>query len=545
MKTFINFCFLCGIFLAGVSVSRAQAPPVPTCESALIAISGNPDVNQRKTELKKLLNVNLRPACVVELLILPNASQATTMILWNLFKSSTKSLQQNGSTESGTSGSTNLISKNLTSHILSFASEYGAITQSTSGQTTTVNGTADGIPLALAGHTQGLFAECGANILPGSKCLPSKWFNSLGRISYSLSLDSTPGSTLSGTAVGASQGNAQQVSVKTTATPISVSQIIGKVVLIQPRSTFDNFTQALNQLSSQKSDQSTLTGPGSTLQKAQDTLIAYQDGAQDYSAWVDQATDTLKNAGPGEIVSKWRNLSSQLAGVLEHGSLSQKGPTEVQLMQAALSFASAFAGYAAAERLFYNTQQLPKPALSFAYNLNRPANQPSNSVFQLIYGQTVGTKWTLTTNGAVSVYNSAPSSSVPGASSLRDVQAGFEADRDLGSLWILGPATACGAYYFQYQSSPAILNVNSSQPISGITITGLPSTATQIFAQKGSIHVGQVRLALGSSKSNWKFPVSVTWSNRTELITKSTWRAQIGISYDFDSLLSGTNKSAM
>jgi hypothetical protein len=214
-------------------------------------------------------------------------------------------------------------------------------------------------------------------------------------------------------------------------------------------------------------------------------------------------------------------------------------------MQAALSFASAFAGYAAAERLFYNTQQVPKPVLSFAYNLNRPTNQPSNSVFQLIYGQTVGTKWTLTANGAVSIYNSAPSSSVPGASYLRDVQAGFEADRDLGSLWILGPATACGAYYFQYQSSPAILNVNPSQPISGITITGLPSTATQIFTQKGSINVAQLKLAFGSSKSNWKFPVSVTWSNRTELITKSTGRAQIGISYDFDSLLSGTSKSAM
>jgi hypothetical protein len=542
MKTIINFCFLCGVFLVGISASRAQTPPVPTCERALIEISGNPDINQRKEDLKKMLNVSLRAPCVVELLILPNASQATRVILWNLFKSSTKDLQQNGSTASGASGSTNLVSKNFTSRILSFASEYGAITQSTSGQTTTVNGTADGIPLALAGHTQGLFAECGANIIPGSKCLPSKWFNSLGRISYSLSLDSTPGSTLSGTTVGAPQGNAQQVSVNTTGTPISVSQITGKVVLIQPRSTFDNFTQALNQLSSQKSDSSTPTGPGSDLQKAQDTLIAYQDGAQDYSAWVDQATDTLKNAGPDEIVSKWRNLSSQLAAVLERGSLAKKGPAEDQLMQAALSFASAFANYAAAERLFYNTKQLPKPVLSFAYSLNRPANQPSNSVFQLIWGQTVGTKWTLTANGAVSVYNSAPSGSVPGASSLRDVQAGFEADRDLGSLWILGHATVCGAYYFQYQSSPAILNVNPSQPISGITITGLPSTATQIFAQKGSINVGQVKLALGSSKSNWQFPISVTWSNRTELITKSTWRAQIGISYDFDSLLSGISK---
>jgi hypothetical protein len=139
--------------------------------------------------------------------------------------------------------------------------------------------------------------------------------------------------------------------------------------LIQPRSTFDNFTRALNQLSTQQTDSSTLTGAGSALQKAQDALIAYQDAAQDYSAWVDQATDQLKNAGPGEIVFKWRSLSSQLAGILERGSVAQRGPSEDQLMQAALSFASAFAGYSAAERLFYNTKQLPKPVLSFAYNL--------------------------------------------------------------------------------------------------------------------------------------------------------------------------------
>jgi hypothetical protein len=537
--------------LANPLVSRAQNSGTPTCESTLVGISQNSDLNQRKNDLKKLLDVNLRAPCVVELLILPNASQATRLILWNIFKGSTENLQQAGATASGTSGSTNLISKNFTSHILSFASEYGAITESTSGQTTTAAGTLDGVPLALEGHTQGLFAECGANLVSGSTCLPSKWFNSLGRISYSVSLDSTPGSQLSGTTVGAPQGNAQEVNVNTTGTPIRVSQITVKVVLIQPPSTFDNFTKALQQLSQQKSSASTsptasssVTDPGKTLQEAQDTLIGYQNGAQNYTSWIDGATDSLVKAGPAQIVGEWRKLSSQLAAVLEQGGPDKKGPTDDQLMQAALTFASAFAGYAAAERMFYNTQQVPKPVLSLAYNLNRPSNQPSNSVFQLIYGQKIGAKWTLTGNAAVSIYNSAPSSSIPGASYLRDVQAGVEVDRDLGTLWLLGPATACGTYYFQYQSSPAILNVNPSQPNNGITITGLPSNATQIFAQKGSINVAQVKLALGSTKSNWKFPVAVSWSNRTELITKSTWRAQIGITYDFDSLLAGTSKSA-
>lgn len=331
------------------------------------------------------------------------------------------------------------------------------------------------------------------------------------------------------------------MSVNTTGTPISVSQITAKVVLIQPPSTFDNFTKALQQLNKSagaatntQGSSSSLSDSGKALQEAQQVLIAYQDGAQNYQSWVDKATDTLMTAGPANIVGEWQKLSSSLASVLEQGGPEKKGPTEQQLMHTALTFASAFAGYAAAERMFYNTQQLPKPVLSFAYNLSRLANQPSNSVFQLIYGQTIGTKWTLTGNGAVSIYNSSPSSSIPGASYLRDIQAGIEVDRNLGSLWFFGPATACGTYYFQYQSSPAILNVNPSQPINGVTISGLPSNATQIFAQKGSIHVAQAKLALGSTKSNWKFPNAVSWSNRTELITKSTWRAQFGITYDFD-----------
>jgi hypothetical protein len=37
-------------------------------------------------------------------------------------------------------------------------------------------------------------------------------------------------------------------------------------------------------------------------------------------------------------------------------------------------------------------------------------------------------------------------------------------------------------------------------------------------------------------QSSVRFPIAVSWSNRTELITKPAWRAQIGVSYDLDSL---------
>jgi hypothetical protein len=459
-------------------------------------------------------------------------------IVWNLFKTSVKDFQQNGASVSG-SGSTNLVSKNVSSYVLSLASEYGALTETTSGQTTTLAGSLDGIPLALEAHSQGLFAECGAALV--GKCLPSKWFDSLGRVSYSIALNSTPGSQLTGTATGQPQGNSQQVTLNTQGNAVSVGQITSKVALIQPPVTYAEYTKALDNLDTQ-TDKSKLSQAGKILQNAQEQLLNYQHNAAGYETWVDIAAQSLSAVGADKVVDAWRSQGPELARILEEGAGQQrKGPSSDALTQAALTFASAYAGYSSSERAFYNANQVGKPLLSFEYDDNRPANQPSNSVFRLIYGQSVG-KWIFTGNGAASIYNSSPSSSIPGASRLRDIQIGLEADRDLGSLWILGSATGSATYYFQHQSSPAILNVNPSSPVNGITITGLPANATQIFTQKGNISIAQVKLALGSNKSNLRFPIAVTWSNRSELIAKPAWRGQIGISYDFDSLFSGSTK---
>jgi hypothetical protein len=134
------------------------------------------------------------------------------------------------------------------------------------------------------------------------------------------------------------------------------------------------------------------------------------------------------------------------------------------------------------------------------------------------------------------IYDSIPPQSIPGAGRLRDAQFGFQLDRNLGPLAFLGTSAVTAAYYFQYQSSPAIINVTPGTPLSGITFVGLPATATEAFAEKGNLHIGQVKLVLG--ESSVRFPIAVSYSNRTELITKPSWRAQVGISYDLDALFS-------
>lgn len=142
----------------------------------------------------------------------------------------------------------------------------------------------------------------------------------------------------------------------------------------------------------------------------------------------------------------------------------------------------------------------------------------------------------VTANGAVTLYNSTLPQNIPGVSRLRDAQFALQLQKDLGTLTLLGAAALSATYYFQYQNSPAILNVTPGTPLPGITFTGLPANATQVFAQKGSLHIGQLRLVLGPATSSVRFPLAVSYSNRTELIPKPTWKAQLGISYDFDSL---------
>jgi hypothetical protein len=156
--------------------------------------------------------------------------------------------------------------------------------------------------------------------------------------------------------------------------------------------------------------------------------------------------------------------------------------------------------------------------------------------------------FSITAMAGADVYNSAPPSTIPSASSLRDLQAGAEIDyrydlhasgcglwHNLVNGWI-GSITAAGSYYYQDQTSPAIL----TGPPSTITFTGLPSGTTSVYSKRGVINLAQLRLGFGSG-SKVTFPVAATYSNRTELIAHPTWGLQFGLSYNLSSLFSSAS----
>jgi hypothetical protein len=152
----------------------------------------------------------------------------------------------------------------------------------------------------------------------------------------------------------------------------------------------------------------------------------------------------------------------------------------------------------------------------------------------------------ITITGTADIYNSEPSSSIPSASHLRDIQAGAEiayVSSPFGKTSVLGKSlgalTLAAAYSYEDQTSPAILTGPALTDF-----TGLPSSTTAAYAKRGVIHLGQVRLGFGTGK-NLTFPLAFTYSNRTELITHPTWGLQFGITYNLTSLFnsSGTAKS--
>ena len=147
-------------------------------------------------------------------------------------------------------------------------------------------------------------------------CLPPEpLVDTLGRVSYSVALNSGSSSQVSGTA-GQSSGTAQQATLTSAANSFSVSSVTAKFVILQPKATFANFTDALKTLDSQK--QKDFLDSGARLIQASDKLTAYEDGAgSTYDQWQSQTAQQLSSLTSDQIVSAWLRTGDQLIKVYQ------------------------------------------------------------------------------------------------------------------------------------------------------------------------------------------------------------------------------------
>jgi hypothetical protein len=525
-KVIVFFVFGCLHFVCSAQSTQRIAGPCPgVLEEKVQRANG-----LVTADLTGFLTFSAGAECMSALLL----SQSTDLreVLVDRAETVKAALQQNSSS-AGSGGATSLVSKGTAAQFLSIASEYGALTEVTNKQTVTVSGSLGGIPSALVKN--GIMSSCGGIVIPGSVCISSNTVNALNRVSYSVAFNTgSSAQSISARTTSTSSSSAQPASF--TASTNTVSSATGRVVLLRgAAATIADTVKAIDKL--RPGGISSLTGEQI---KAGEKYIEAVDNYDDKSAvrqWRDNTAAKMIAAGPQGALDVW--LSS--AGALVDAICPLSAPaTEVcrgNLLKDVEQYASFVNAYKASVNLF--VEKLRKaPLLSFEYDYNRPASEPTNSTFRLV-GQSIFGGATATLNTAASIYNAAPSSSIPGASRLRDIQAAAEMAYDFSKAKrsnILGHSTASVAYYFQDQTSPAILNVTPGQPVSGIIITGLPSSAKQLYAQKGDISIAQGKFTYTPGASSISLPISVTWSNRTELVTNSIWRGQVGISYDFDSL---------
>jgi hypothetical protein len=445
-------------------------------------------------------------------------------------------LQQNG-TSTGSGNTTNLVSKGATAQVLSLASEYGGMTEATSGQTVTLSGSLGGVPTALTKN--GILSNCAGINLPESVCISNKTVNNLNRISYSVGFNTSSTSQAVAGMTTSSTTGSTAVPATFTASTNTVSSATAKFVILRgAAATITDTVTAVNKLGP-----TSLSGVPAAEQA---TALGYarcamnDDTLPAVVAWRTATVAKMLAAGPDGAVQAWLQQAEALMSATRTAPASTTCPP-ADLLKELGDYALFVNGYKTGVNGYVESLR-KAPLLTFEYDLNRPASQPTNSTFRLV-GQTVLGGWTLTFNGAGSIYNSTPSSAIPGSSLMRDFQIAGEASYDFSKMkksTILGHSTASAAYYLQDQTSPAILNVTPGQPASGVTITGLPSTATQVYAQKGNIDIVQGKFTYSPGTSGLTVPVSFTWSNRTELVSNNPlWRGQVGISYNFDSLFGG------
>jgi hypothetical protein len=478
--------------------------------------------DDRALEVHRLVSPGQNGSCLVQTIL-------ATLRQNHLFDALKKFEQIRTDTQAGASagggGTTSIVSKGVAAKALSVAAEYGAVTESVSGQVVTVKGSLDGIPTALIEKGVVYYCVPGVN---SKDCVHRNMIDFLRRFSYGVSFNTSTNQTLTATPSSGTMSSSTAMSSATaqpvtfTASRNQISSITGQVVLWNNRdaNSADFQKQWTNNLDPTKN-----AALGTATDAALNAFKPVMDdiyGTPGYSAWATTAQTALVNASNDNLEKVWQEQFENLADILR---------ADPKFANLASAYSLALAQYAFQQDALVDTLA-EKPVATLQYTDNRPPGEDSHSTFRFVFDKGLGPKWTLTANLAVDIYDSPQFT--PGVGRLRDVQVGAEIDRTLPVLPVLGAATLSGAYYFQDQKSP-VLMVDSSQPLPGITFTGLPSGATQVLAQTGDIHIAQLKLTLGSG-SSVRFPLAVTWSNRSELVPKPDWRAQVGISYDFDSL---------
>jgi hypothetical protein len=415
-------------------------------------------------------------------------------------------------------GSTSVVSQGPVAKILSLAAEYGALTQSVSGQVVTLRGNLAGVPSLLV--NQDVFPYCVGEEAKRGYCIDRSLLGVLKRLSFGVSFDASRNQVL--TADASAEPSAAPTPVTFTAESREISALSARVELWNRRDA------SSPQFAAAWRDQvgAAMDAASADLLRASEFVVEVTD-LPDHNAWFQTSVAAIRAAGRdrAKVVAA---LSSALNLI---ATQARAIPGFEERVRDALAAYSRF--FLAQDELIDVLAR--KNVLAFEYTNVRPSLEPARSNYRVIFDYAISAETKVVANGAFTFYDSVPADQNV-ATRYRDAQVGIQLDHGLRDVAILGPSVLSLAGYFQYQHSPAILDVDPAALASGVSFVDLPEGADAVFATKGNIWLVQAKLSLVPAESSIKIPLSVTWSNRTELIDKPAWRGQVGISYDLDSL---------
>jgi hypothetical protein len=155
------------------------------------------------------------------------------------------------------------------------------------------------------------------------------------------------------------------------------------------------------------------------------------------------------------------------------------------------------------------------------YTNNRGVNAPDLSNFNFIAATGTGARVDLTANGSFTFFNKLPGASIttPRPGRIRD----FQFAGQLTKPFTIGD----GQFDFWFSGRYERLLADAST-LAGPTLPGT----------KGDIAVGQLGIHIPIKSLGIKFPISVTFANRTELIKEREVRGNIGFTLNWDTLFS-------
>jgi hypothetical protein len=456
---------------------------------------------------------------------------------------------QNGAT-SGGSGTTSVVERSGISDVLGAALEAGAVTQSVSGATLTLQGNALSLVRFLTPNTE-VFQYC-PNAKPDCDGKLDEYLNKIsGSASLGLSNQSTQTVTgtiaNSGTAsssTGAASGSASQMSAAALIQD-SASHLTGFSVRFQAINHLDLRSQTYLDAWTKAIKDGGLEMQAETANTAfENAFKIFYNPGQAGSPSAQWRAGALEDLRQKALAADDKALAQTLTqAVTEHwDELINKWPKDNNYTTSLRQFLTAANAYMGArDNALNNVRQKLASGLTFEYSYSRPDNQPRVSTARVIYTLHPGTiakdapatgfkakninDSAITLNFAADMYDNPPAKT----GVLKDIQAALQLDHHFGNT--IGTLAA----YYQYQNQPSALTITSGNLAPGTNIM-LNGNAATLLAPRGHIVVAQAMVTF-PLKSGTKLPAGVTWSNRTDLIKGNELRGHVGFNFDWSNLL--------